>query len=148
MTFGSNLPRPLAAMHLFILASLFCIVSSAVAFAAEPLVISVSSAPVNLPIFVADTEGYFSAEGVAVKINEATSSVQAMELLFAGKTDLTAGSETLVIDVYKRQTPTYPCVRRSLNYLKARFHPKSAKPTGAPACLCGSYWCVVSFGWI
>lgn len=97
MTFESTSPRPLAALRRLIVSSLFCIVTSAVATAAEPLVISASSTPVNLPIFVADAEGYFSAEGVAVKINEITSSVQGMEQLFAGKTDLTAGSETLVM---------------------------------------------------
>ncbi len=67
------------------------------ATAAEPILIALSKAPVNLPLHVADAEGLFAAEGVAVQLNEVTSSVRAMELLAEGKADLVTGSETLVM---------------------------------------------------
>lgn len=65
--------------------------------AAEPLVLAISKASVNLPIFVAEHEGYFAAEGVSVRIDEVASGVRGMELIAEGKADMTTGSEVLVM---------------------------------------------------
>ncbi len=65
--------------------------------AAAPLVLAVSAVSMNLPIFVAETEDYFTKEGVTVRIDEVASSVHGMKMLAEGKTDLTTGSETLVM---------------------------------------------------
>ncbi len=65
--------------------------------AAQPLVVAISKTSVNLPLFVAEHEGFFAAEGVTVRIDEIASSVRGMELLAEGKADLTTGSETLVM---------------------------------------------------
>ncbi len=67
------------------------------ASAAQPLVLAISKASINLPIFVAEHEGYFTAEGVSVQIDEVASGVRGMELMAEGKADMTTGSEVLVM---------------------------------------------------
>lgn len=67
------------------------------ASASQELVLAMSNASVNLPIFIADHEGYFTAQGLTVRIEEVPSSVHGMDILAQGKADLTTGSEVLVM---------------------------------------------------
>lgn len=67
------------------------------ASAGQVLVLAISTASVNLPIFIAEHEGYFAAQGLTVRIEEVPSSVHGMDMLTHGKADLTTGSEALVM---------------------------------------------------
>jgi NitT/TauT family transport system substrate-binding protein len=67
------------------------------AVAAEPLVIAVSRSPLSLPLFVADQQGYFAAEGVQVRLEEVLGGHRAMQALLEGKADLATVSETVAM---------------------------------------------------
>lgn len=65
--------------------------------AAEPLTIAVSRTPLSLPLYVAEHEGYFAAEGVQVQFEEVTGGNRAAQALLDGKADLATTSETVVM---------------------------------------------------
>lgn len=65
--------------------------------AAEPLSIAVSRSPLSLPLYVAEHEGYFVAEGVQVRLDEVLGGHRAMQALLDGKADLATVSETVVM---------------------------------------------------
>ncbi len=67
------------------------------AMAAEPWVLALSRTPLSLPFFVAESEGYFAAEGVALKINEVIGGHRTMQLLLDGQADLATSSEAVVM---------------------------------------------------
>ena len=64
---------------------------------AEPLRISVSQTPLSLPFYVADSQGYFAAEGVKVRINEVVGGHRTMQQLLEGSADLATSSEAVVM---------------------------------------------------
>jgi ABC-type nitrate/sulfonate/bicarbonate transport system substrate-binding protein len=74
-----------------------CAVLSSPAVAAEPLVIAVSRSPLSLPLFVAEHQGYFVAEGVQVRFEEVLGGHRAMQALLEGKADLATVSETVAM---------------------------------------------------
>lgn len=75
----------------------FCAFISLPVLAAEPLSIAVSRSPLSLPLYVAEHEGYFTAEGVQVRFEEVIGGHRAMQALLDGKTDLATSSETVVM---------------------------------------------------
>jgi len=91
----NNIP-PFISVVLFIIALLpLCWVSGA--SSAEPLRISVSQTPLSLPFYVADSQGYFAAEGVKIRINEVIGGHRTMQQLLAGDADLATSSEAVVM---------------------------------------------------
>jgi ABC-type nitrate/sulfonate/bicarbonate transport system substrate-binding protein len=68
----------------------------AVPAAAEPLVLAVSRTPLSLPLYVADQEGYFAAEGVPVTLQEVIGGHRTMQALLAGEADLATSSDAVV----------------------------------------------------
>lgn len=71
--------------------------SFSVASAAEPLKISVSQTPLSLPFYVADSQGYFAAEGVKLTINDVVGGHRTMQQLLEGTADLATSSEAVVM---------------------------------------------------
>lgn len=67
------------------------------AFSAEPLRVSVSQSPLSLPFFVAESQGYFTAEGVKVKISEVIGGHRTFQNLMDGIADLATSSEAVVM---------------------------------------------------
>lgn len=67
------------------------------ASSAEPLRVSVSKTPLSLPLYVADSLGYFTAEGLALTINEVVGGHRAMQQLLEGTADLATLSEAVVM---------------------------------------------------
>lgn len=65
--------------------------------AAEPLRLAVSRTPLSLPIFVAESEGYFSAEGVAVVTDEVIGGHRTLQRVLEGQADLATSSEAVVM---------------------------------------------------
>lgn len=63
---------------------------------AADLTIAVSRGPVSLPIYVAEAQGYFEREGVAVRINECASGRSCFQLLAQGQADAATAAELLV----------------------------------------------------
>ena len=90
---GRRLRRVAAAA---ILASLQ-LLSLQAALAAEPLKIALSMTPLSLPIFVADSEGYFAAEGVAVALEQVIGGHRSLQRLLEGGADLATSSEAVVM---------------------------------------------------
>lgn len=67
------------------------------ALAAEPLKIAVSMTPLSLPILIAESEGYFAAEGVAVVLEEVLGGHRTLQRLLEGGADLATSSEAVVM---------------------------------------------------
>jgi ABC-type nitrate/sulfonate/bicarbonate transport system substrate-binding protein len=86
--------RPVRRSALIILWLLCGLCSAA---SADPLRVSISLTPLSLPFFVADTEGYFAAEGVQLAINEVVGGHRTMQQLLEGGADLATSSETVVM---------------------------------------------------
>ena len=83
------------AVALFLLASV--LPRSAAAAPAEPLRLSLSLTPLSLPFFVANSQGYFAAEGLQLKITEVTGGHRTMQQLEEGSADLATSSEAVVM---------------------------------------------------
>lgn len=66
------------------------------AAAAPDLRLAVARGPVSLPIYVAEAQGYFEREGVAVRLQECASGRSCFQLLAQQQADLATGSELLV----------------------------------------------------
>ncbi len=70
---------------------------TSVATASDVLTISVSRSPLCLPIYVAENEGFFSAEGVQIKFSEVLGGHRAMSQLLSGETDLATASDAVIM---------------------------------------------------
>ncbi|MDD2883603.1 MAG: ABC transporter substrate-binding protein, partial [Dechloromonas sp.] len=57
--------------------------------AAEPLRLALSQTPLSLPFYVAKQQGFFSAEGLHIQIEEVIGGHRSMQRLLAGEADLT-----------------------------------------------------------
>ena len=77
-----------------------CVALSALSFLgmarAQDLNIAVSLGPVSLPIYVAESQGYFEREGIAVRLTECSSGRSCFQLLAQKQTDLATAAELLV----------------------------------------------------
>jgi ABC-type nitrate/sulfonate/bicarbonate transport system substrate-binding protein len=72
--------------------------------AAEPLVLALSKTPLSLPFYIAESQGYFAAEGVDVEIHELIGGHRTMQQVLQGKADLATSSEAVVMFTsYERQ---------------------------------------------
>jgi ABC-type nitrate/sulfonate/bicarbonate transport system substrate-binding protein len=72
------------------------------AAAAQDLRLAVARGPVSLPIYVAEAQGYFEREGVAVRLQECATGRSCFQLLAQKQADLATGSELLVtLDSFK-----------------------------------------------
>jgi NitT/TauT family transport system substrate-binding protein len=67
------------------------------ALSSEPLRLAVSQTPLSLPLFVADSQGYFLAEGLPIKIVDTIGGSRALQLVIDGKADLATCSEAVVM---------------------------------------------------
>jgi NitT/TauT family transport system substrate-binding protein len=70
---------------------------AAAACAAQELTIAVSSTPRSLPVFVADAQKFFAAEGVAVKTRECVGGNRCIKLMLDGEVPLSTASEMPVM---------------------------------------------------
>ena len=68
------------------------------AWSAEPLRISLSQTPLSLPFYVAESQGYFSAEGVTVRINNVIGGHRSLQQVLEGAADLATSSEAVVVN--------------------------------------------------
>jgi NitT/TauT family transport system substrate-binding protein len=64
---------------------------------AAPLALAVSSGPVSLPVYVAESRGYFKDEGLDLRLDECASGRECMQWLADGRTDLATAAELLVV---------------------------------------------------
>lgn len=67
------------------------------AAAAPGLAIAVSRTPLSLPLYIAESQGYFAAEGVQVILKEVIGGNRAMQQLLDGAADLATVSETVTV---------------------------------------------------
>lgn len=84
------------ALKTSVFALLICYWSSG-ASRAEPLRISVSLTPLSLPFYVANSQGFFAAEGVTLRINDVIGGHRTMQQLLEGSADLATSSEAVVM---------------------------------------------------
>lgn len=86
--------RPAIAASLLALAQLIGVASAA---SPEPLRLSVSRTPLSLPIFVAESQGYFIAEGLALTVGEVVGGHRSLQQVLDGAADLATCSEAVVM---------------------------------------------------
>lgn len=65
--------------------------------AAEALRLSVSTTPLSLPIYVAEKQGYFSAEGLTIRLIDVIGGHRSLQQVFDGHADLATASEAVVM---------------------------------------------------
>jgi NitT/TauT family transport system substrate-binding protein len=63
----------------------------------EPLVLAVSNSKLGLPFFVADRQGFFAAEGLAVTIERRPTGKRALEAMLAGQAEVATVAETPIV---------------------------------------------------
>jgi len=63
----------------------------------EELVLAVARATMSLPFYIADSQGYFAAEGVNVRTQECTAGQHCLKLLFEGKAQLATAADIPVV---------------------------------------------------
>ncbi len=70
---------------------------------AQAMTIAVSTSSLSLPIHVADAQGYFAAEGLAVRIADCIAGVRCIRQMFDGKADVATVAELpVVINSFER----------------------------------------------
>lgn len=79
------------------LAALLALALAAGAARAAPLTVAVSRSPHSLPVFVAASEGFFEAEGLAVKVVDASSGRRCLKLMAEGQAELGTAAETAIV---------------------------------------------------
>lgn len=67
------------------------------ALSAEPLRLSVSLTPLSLPIYVAESRGYFSDEGLPLTITDVIGGHRSLQQVLDGRADLATCSEAVVM---------------------------------------------------
>lgn len=67
------------------------------ALAQRALTVAVASSPLSLPLYVADSEGYFADEGLKLNWVECTGGFRCMQLMFGGQADLATASDVPVM---------------------------------------------------
>lgn len=81
----------------FLATSLLLGLSGLPAAANTGLTIAVARTPLSLPLYVAESQGFFAAEGVQVTLKEAIGGNRTMQLLNDGVADLATSSESVVV---------------------------------------------------
>ena len=64
---------------------------------AEPLTLAVSRSPLSLPLYVAQNNGYFSAEGLEIKFNECLGGHRCLRQVLDGQADVATSGELPVV---------------------------------------------------
>lgn len=64
---------------------------------AEPLTLAVSRSPLSLPLYVAQHNGYFSAEGLEIKFNECLGGHRCLRQVLDGQADVATSGELPVV---------------------------------------------------
>jgi NitT/TauT family transport system substrate-binding protein len=74
-----------------------CCTGAVLAAGQTPLVLALSKSPLSLPFYVAQKQGYFDAEGVALQIHDVIGGVRSLQQLRRGEADLATSSDTVVM---------------------------------------------------
>lgn len=67
------------------------------ASSAEPLRLALSQTPLSLPFYVAESQGYFSDEGLKLKISDVIGGHRTLQQVLEGSADLATSSEAVVM---------------------------------------------------
>ncbi len=67
------------------------------AMAADALRVAVAKTPLSLPFYVAESQNYFAAEGVAVRLADVIGGHRTLQQVLAGEADLATSSEAVVM---------------------------------------------------
>ncbi|MBC7946285.1 MAG: NrtA/SsuA/CpmA family ABC transporter substrate-binding protein [Chitinophagaceae bacterium] len=68
-----------------------------IASSAEPLRVSLSQTPLSLPFYIAESQGYFAAEGLKLKISDVIGGHRTLQNVLEGTADLATSSEAVVM---------------------------------------------------
>lgn len=86
----SDAPRVAGAL---LFASMLCLLATGAARAGDAVSIAVSRSPLSTPFFVADTQGYFAAEGLDVVFDETIGGHRALEKVLSGQAEFATTSD-------------------------------------------------------
>ena len=90
------------------------------AHAEAPLVVAVASGPVSLPIYVAESRGFFKDEGLALQVRDCASGRECYQWLADGRVDLATAAELLVVtgDAARRELAIVATISASSYQIK------------------------------
>lgn len=81
----------------FMAAGLVLVLTAAANAVAAGLTIAVSRSPLSLPLYVAESQGYFAAEGVQVRFNEVVGGHRSFQQMLDGEADLATSSDAVIM---------------------------------------------------
>jgi len=101
--------------------------------AASPMVLAVSSGPVSLPIYVAESRGFFRDEGLELQLRDCASGRECYQWLADGRVDLATAAELLVVtgDAAHRELAIVATICASSSQIKLVAR-RSARISEAP----------------
>lgn len=76
---------------------LLSLVRVPVALSTEPLRVSVALTPLSLPFYIAESQGYFAAEGLKLKISDVVGGHRTLQNVLEGTADLATSSDAVVM---------------------------------------------------
>lgn len=102
--------RRLVVTHAACWAVLAALLAGVPAAGAAPLVVAVSRTPLSLPLFVAQENGYFKAEGLDVQLTECVGGHRCLRQVLDGQADLaTSGDLPIVVNSFSNANFTVLC---------------------------------------
>lgn len=100
-TFSPVLPRPprpsRTAQRWAARLGLWLTLAACMAASAEPLTLAVSRTPLSLPLYIAQQNGYFTAEGLEIKFNECLGGHRCLRQVLDGQADVGTAGELPVV---------------------------------------------------
>lgn len=92
---------------------------------AAGLTIAVSRTPLSLPLYVAESQGYFAAEGVQVTFNEVVGGHRSFQKLLDGEADLATSSDAVIMsNSFKRNdfavVATFVTAKKDINIVAGK----------------------------
>lgn len=91
------LPALLGRLRLWLGLAALLVGAAAAGAPPKELTIAVANTPLSLPLFVADSQGYFADEGLKPRLQECVGGFRCMQLMFAGEADLATAADAPIM---------------------------------------------------
>ena len=114
-----------------------CLALAALHCSADELVVAVARLPFSLPLFVADTEGYFAAEGLKIRFLDCLPGRRCLKHMLDGEAQLATVADTPVVFASFSRTDFVILATFSTSANDAKFVTRKSAGINAPRDLAG-----------